>query len=268
MLSQLKIRSDEAPTCQYAKCLANSTGKANLSKTAILNWDIDQLLQTQPDEVKPLRRPSTVLFKSCHYCFTFYCSSVCRELDWADHKRSKCYYGNLSSLCKRILTKIGRNVDLRLELSRVARTAYLSTAQRGFIWLNFNDSLDAQMFMHRPLESSHNLSNFFMLFGSNLLPKYVTVSNTFAFKKESAEDWASSSVLEQLFNNYFDNLNLTRDVEYQAPKSNAEEFHSFNEMCSKYDPLNEFLLLVSISVNPQVIQFFYLKILLLKASQC
>lgn len=255
MISQLKIRSAEAPICQYAKCLANSTGKANLSKTAILNWDIDQLLLTQqnptePDsQAKPVRRPSTVLFKSCHHCFTFYCSSVCRELDWVEHKRSKCYYGNLSSLCKRILTKIGRNVDLRLELSKVARTAYLSTAQRGFIWLNFNDSLDAQMFMHRPLESSHNLSNFLMLFGSNLLPKYVTVSSTFAFK-ESTEN----SVLEQLFNNYFDSLNLTRDVEYQEPKSNAEEFHAFNELCSKYDPLNEFLLLISISVNPQVIR--------------
>jgi hypothetical protein len=109
--------------------------------------------------------------------------------------------------------------------------------------------------MHRPLESSTNLSNFLLLFGGNLLPRYVTVSDPVAYKEA-----CGNSVLEQLFNNYFDNLNLTRDVDCMEPKSNQEEFHSFNDTCSKYDPLNEFLLLVSVSVNPQVNLVLYILI--------
>jgi len=40
-------------------------------------------------------------------------------------------------------------VNLRIELSRVATTAFLSTSQRGFIWLNFSDTSDAQDFMQK-----------------------------------------------------------------------------------------------------------------------
>ena len=156
------------------------------------------------------RNVDQIQFKTCHYCFTYYCSRDCRLLDWSVHKTTRCYYGRLSSICKRILSKIGRNYRLRLQLSKIAKTAFISTGKRGFVWLDFKSAKEAQLFLEQPIvfdddqkqqqqqqafnESGFNssrmnfsdaaaesdrqkLSDFLFYFGNNLLPKYVCYEN-------------------------------------------------------------------------------------------
>ena len=148
------------PKCEYAECTKHYT----LSNTH-----------------------SLLLYKSCHYCYTFYCSRKCRQLDWYAHKSSRCFYGRLSSFCKRILTKVGRQcVELRAEISKIAQNAYTRTCNtRGFVWLDFASALEAQQFVFKPL-SACKLSNFLIYFGDHLLPKYVCVKS-------------DNSILGQLF---------------------------------------------------------------------
>ena len=190
--------SGKPPACSYAKCLS--------------------------------RNEPISYMKCCHYCYTFYCSTGCRASDWLHHKLTSCYYGRLSSLSKRVIAKIGRNLGFRCELSRIARGAYLSTCQRGFIWLDLLSSQQADELMNAKLGSD--------LLGSQLLPKYVCVATP---------SGQNVSILSQLFCNYFDNLNMTHGGE--KPMSNEDEFQRFKAVCNEYDPLDEFILLVSIRIR-------------------
>ena len=90
-------------------------------------------------------------FKLCHYCLTYYCSRECRKYDWQNHKLNACYYGNLSSICKRILSKVGRCFRLRVQLSKISKTAYLSTLKRGFVWLDFSTKNETEKFLNEPI---------------------------------------------------------------------------------------------------------------------
>jgi len=122
------------------------------------------------------------LIKACHHCNAAYCSSRCRQLDWEAHKHV-CFIGLLNSDCKRILAKVNRNTALRNELSKLARTAYLGTLQRGFVWLDYLSNESAQDFLVKH-DVSDDLSNFLMFFGNNLLPKYVCFDpNQLVYKK-------------------------------------------------------------------------------------
>ena len=38
-------------------------------------------------------------FKSCHSCYTYYCSRLCRREDWDAHK-ARCVYGRVGSVCR------------------------------------------------------------------------------------------------------------------------------------------------------------------------
>ena len=142
-----QIHSQRPPVCQYPNCVTNS---------------------------RPHQNREDLRYKSCHYCYTFYCSRECRQLDWCEHKNFKCMYGRLSSYCKKILTKVGRQcLELRAEISKLSRAAYVSTCEtRGFVWLDFASSEEAQQFLYKPLNAC-KLSNFLFYFGDNLLPKYV-----------------------------------------------------------------------------------------------
>ena len=111
----MQFNSLESPMCAFRNCSCNYMDF--VSKQMILGEDIESLLlknkklEFSADKINNNKVIMPRLFKSCHYCCTYYCSSLCRELDWPVHKRDACYYGNLASLCKRILVKIGRNVS-------------------------------------------------------------------------------------------------------------------------------------------------------------
>lgn len=169
-------------------------------------------------------------FKSCHYCFTFYCSKECREIDWIRHKYTLCYYGRLASCCKKILTKVGRNVELRDELSKIAKTGYEVLArckQRGFVWLDFSSDTEAHKFIAKP---------------ENLLPRYVYFDTETALKSLSQ---CKDDVLSRLFSNYLDKEEF---------KIEDEELASLLELIKTYDPYKEFLLLASIRVDKKCIR--------------
>lgn len=170
------------------------------------------------------------LFKTCHHCKTVYCSSSCRQLDWFNHK-NECFIGRLNSDCKRILSKVNRNFVLRNELSKVARTAYLGTLQRGFVWLDFSSDDDAQEFLTKSFNQKQK-SNFLSFFGDNLLPKYVCFDPV---KNQSS----TNNVAMNLFANHY--------IFDETKQENGYE--SFIKMCIDYDPLNEFILIVSVRLD-------------------
>jgi hypothetical protein len=197
---------------------------------------------------------STDLFKSCHYCYTFYCSKECRQQDWPQHKSKKCYYGRLSSLCKKSVVRVGRNADLRDELSKIAFNAYQRTMQRGFIWLDFSSANEAQQFLIQPINVCR-LSNFLFYFGDNLLPKYVCFTPGYKLNNINDElnrhvpsQTLNEIVMSQLFQNYFDSTNENRKSSKNKLKD--DEFEEFASLCNSYDPMREFVLLVSIKANP------------------
>lgn len=206
-------------------------------------------------------------FKTCHYCTAYYCSRECRKYDWQNHKLNYCYYGNLSSLCKRIVSKIGRCYRLRLQLSKISKTAYLSTLKRGFVWLDFKTNAEAQTFIDEPivLDDTHvktqqfentespsetNLSDFLFYFGNNLLPKYVCFENYSNFstvnnvsnKQQATFIERNDVILKNLFN-LNDKLN----------ESNTElnDYKQFKELCLTYNPMEEFILLISVQTKNQ-----------------
>ena len=206
------------------------------------------------DDVVDQSLANELNFKLCHYCLTYYCSKECRKNAWPQHKQSVCYYGNLSSLCKRILSKIGRCLRLRIQLSKISKTAFLSTAKRGFVWLDFPTKLEAQTFFNEPIgrekiddklfENSNELSDFLFCFGNNLLPKYVCFENSdrnvFLARDNSKEELFERNdfILKSLFNlNSSNNFNSLND------------YNSFKSLCLDYDPKSEFILLVSIQTD-------------------
>jgi hypothetical protein len=198
-------------------------------------------------------------FKQCHYCQTNYCSKECRKNDWQNHKLTDCYYGNLSSLCKRILSKIGRCYRLRMQLSKISKTAYLSTLKRGFVWLDFSSKNEAQSFCSEPivlddsltqqqqkLNTSSTLSDFLFYFGNNLLPKYVCFEN---FDKDHLDD-------DKLSSQSIERNDLILKSLFNIKKINFElnDYNNFKNLCLNYDPKNEFILLISIQTNSNDIQ--------------
>jgi hypothetical protein len=202
-----------------------------------------------------LSAESDLQLKLCHYCHTHYCSKKCRELDWEYHKMTKCYFGRLSSFCKRILSKIGRNLRLRIQFSKIAKTGYLSTARRGFIWLDFNSSKDAQEFLAsaKMPDFDQGFSEFLNYFGTSLLPKYVC----FESNQNTLND--SIDILELRKNTaYLNGINelrietseqVIKELFYQDEY--LDDFYKFNSQLTKYNPTNEFILLISIQINSQ-----------------
>ncbi|XP_076127015.1 apical junction component 1 homolog [Alosa pseudoharengus] len=90
-------------------------------------------------------------FKSCHSCYTFYCSRNCRREDWDSHKEN-CLYGRISSVCRHILKHCRETPDIHKAFSRIAKVGYLSRG-RGVLFLGFPNSGSADNFMKVGLES-------------------------------------------------------------------------------------------------------------------
>uniref|UniRef100_A0A8C8RGA3 Apical junction component 1 homolog n=1 Tax=Pelusios castaneus TaxID=367368 RepID=A0A8C8RGA3_9SAUR len=90
-------------------------------------------------------------FKSCHSCYTYYCSRNCRREDWDTHKES-CVYGRIGSICRHVLQFCRENGEAHKAFSRIAKVGYLSRG-RGVLFLGFPNSGSAENFLHFGLES-------------------------------------------------------------------------------------------------------------------
>ncbi|XP_056144539.1 apical junction component 1 homolog [Lampris incognitus] len=90
-------------------------------------------------------------FKSCHSCYTFYCSRNCRRDDWETHKEN-CLYGRVSSVCRHTLKFCRENSEIHKAFSRAAKAGYLSRG-RGVLFLGFANPETADNFLQTGLES-------------------------------------------------------------------------------------------------------------------
>ncbi|XP_045145281.1 apical junction component 1 homolog [Echinops telfairi] len=63
-------------------------------------------------------------FKSCHSCYTYYCSRLCRREDWDAHK-ARCVYGRVGSVCRHVLQFCRDSGPVHRAFSRIARVAGL-----------------------------------------------------------------------------------------------------------------------------------------------
>ncbi|XP_051525454.1 apical junction component 1 homolog [Myxocyprinus asiaticus] len=104
---------------------------------------------------KCIRKDTTfnacLYFKSCHSCYTYYCSRNCRREDWDIHKES-CLHGRISSICRHILKHCRENSEIHKAFSRIARVGYLSRG-RGVLFLGFPNPGTADNFLQVGLES-------------------------------------------------------------------------------------------------------------------
>ncbi|MCI4394489.1 hypothetical protein PGIGA_G00169340 [Pangasianodon gigas] len=90
-------------------------------------------------------------FKSCHSCYTYYCSRNCRREDWAIHKES-CLYGRIGSICRHIIKYCRETAEVHKAFSRIAKVGYLSRG-RGVLFLSFPNPGSSTNFLQYGLES-------------------------------------------------------------------------------------------------------------------
>uniref|UniRef100_A0A3B4V6K2 Apical junction component 1 homolog n=1 Tax=Seriola dumerili TaxID=41447 RepID=A0A3B4V6K2_SERDU len=90
-------------------------------------------------------------FKSCHSCYTYYCSRNCRREDWDIHKES-CLYGRIGSTCRHIIKHCRETVEVHKAFSRIAKVGYLSRG-RGVLFLGFPNPASSSNFLQYGLDS-------------------------------------------------------------------------------------------------------------------
>ncbi|KAG5840814.1 apical junction component 1 homolog [Anguilla rostrata] len=90
-------------------------------------------------------------FKSCHSCYTYYCSRNCRREDWDVHKES-CLYGRVGSICRRVIKFCRETGEIHKAFSRIAKVGYLSRG-RGVLFLGFPNPGSSDNFLQYGLES-------------------------------------------------------------------------------------------------------------------
>uniref|UniRef100_A0A8C6HVB4 Apical junction component 1 n=1 Tax=Mus spicilegus TaxID=10103 RepID=A0A8C6HVB4_MUSSI len=89
-------------------------------------------------------------FKSCHSCYTYYCSRLCRREDWDAHK-ARCVYGRVGSVCRHVLQFCRDSSPVHRAFSRIARVGFLSRG-RGVLFLGFPSPGSADNFLRFGLE--------------------------------------------------------------------------------------------------------------------
>ncbi|XP_061150264.1 apical junction component 1 homolog [Syngnathus typhle] len=90
-------------------------------------------------------------FKSCHSCYTYYCSRNCRREDWDIHKES-CVYGRIGSSCRHIIKHCRETIEVHKAFSRLAKVGYLSRG-RGVLFLGFPNTVSSSNFLQAGLDS-------------------------------------------------------------------------------------------------------------------
>lgn len=96
-------------------------------------------------------REAKHVYKSCHSCFTYYCSRDCRKLHWEAHKQV-CVYSKVNSACKHVIKYINRQPHLQYQCSRIARRGYLSQG-RGCVVFAFPDISSSEDFLNYGMDS-------------------------------------------------------------------------------------------------------------------
>ncbi|XP_078128280.1 apical junction component 1 homolog [Sander vitreus] len=112
-------------------------------------------------------------FKSCHSCYTYYCSRNCRREDWDIHKES-CLYGRIGSICRHIIKHCRETVDVHKAFSRIAKVGYLSRG-RGVLFLGFPNPASSSNFLQYGLDSLH------------MSPTYLSLRELESFKDNLGE---------------------------------------------------------------------------------
>ncbi|XP_061554799.1 apical junction component 1 homolog [Phycodurus eques] len=90
-------------------------------------------------------------FKSCHSCYTYYCSRNCRREDWDIHKES-CVYGRIGSSCRHIIKHCRETIEVHKAFSRLAKVGYLSRG-KGVLFLGFPNTVSSSNFLQAGLDS-------------------------------------------------------------------------------------------------------------------
>ena len=89
-------------------------------------------------------------FKTCHSCFSYYCSRSCRKVHWEAHKKV-CIYSRINSACKHVIKAINRDPHMQYQCSRLARRGYLSRG-RGCVIFAFPDISSTEDFLFHGME--------------------------------------------------------------------------------------------------------------------
>ena len=89
-------------------------------------------------------------FKTCHSCFSYYCSRSCRKQHWEAHKKV-CVYSRINSACKHVIKAVNRDPHMQYQCSRLARRGYLSRG-RGSVVFAFPDISSTEDFLFHGLE--------------------------------------------------------------------------------------------------------------------
>lgn len=87
-------------------------------------------------------------FKTCHHCYTYYCSKKCRSEHRPRHKQN-CLQSRLNSVCKRVLRTIHDESPLTDEFSKKAFTGLLKGG-KGCLILVFESCQEAEEFIVNP----------------------------------------------------------------------------------------------------------------------
>ncbi|XP_071492254.1 uncharacterized protein [Diadema antillarum] len=97
-------------------------------------------------------------YKTCHNCYTYYCSRDCRKSHWNRHKK-KCLYGRVNSLCKHVIYHSRYNEVLQEGLSRIARQGFARRG-RGSVMLSFSNVEEAYRYITKGLDQLSSWPDF------------------------------------------------------------------------------------------------------------
>ncbi len=105
-----------------------------------------------------------VLFKSCNFCFTHYCSAKCQNESWKEHKKV-CFYGNIDSNLQKVENTLKED-DVNYYFSKLAHDGYASKG-RGCLFIVFSSPLQLEEFL------KHKIA------GVRLKPSYSALKDVF-----------------------------------------------------------------------------------------
>lgn len=191
-------------------------------------------------ESQKIQQQKTV-FKSCHHCATLYCSKLCRQLDWPDHK-SRCVYARLSSMCKRVIIHIGNDPKWRTHASQLALHGS-PTPSRGFVWAEF-DSYESALELVTTNRSTNFIRKGFL--------QYISSLETVA---------ALASLLS---GSRARHSTVVNDDEHHREEDNNETAADvLTRLVRDYEPQKEFVFVVSVRLEPKspdLLVFKFIKI--------
>ncbi|XP_066293397.1 serine-rich adhesin for platelets-like [Branchiostoma lanceolatum] len=147
---------------ETASSAAPDTTSGSFSASELRDMMTDEMVTVRCSYAKCKRtadlKEAKQSYKSCHNCYTYYCSRDCRKNHWERHKR-KCVFSQINSTCKHILQYSRTNEEVQKCFSRVARTGYLSRG-RGCVMLSFSSLQDAQDFLNSGLPALPTLPGY------------------------------------------------------------------------------------------------------------